>query len=263
MGRASFTQRFAIGLGAVVAASLLLGSTQLAFNPVASAGAVLASIIGAALLCASWSPGVAAFGSLAALALFGPLRTEPLLAAPLFLMLLHAPRALRARHRVGVGVGLGLALFSGLAIAVMFDLRPTALHSHAAMLFVALALCAAPLIVAVDDRITATLMRAASDTRGKRRFGLLRAVAIRRAAQPAGTKSIQSTLRRGWRELAEMARDEKYDDASRHAHALGRAYRAARALQRARQDLDQRDTIHEAEERLAAELAALQEVQAV
>lgn len=233
-----------------------------AAQPWLSAAMVAACMVLSSMINARLGPASIAAGSLAALAILGPLRHQPALAGALFLLALHVPRALRAQYTLGGVAALVLSAGAGWAATLISPYGAQGLTGSFAVISVASVLAALPLLVSVDDFVGVAVRRAANQTRGSQRFGLLRAVALRRAWHDASIPAdVRRTLEGAWRQLATMAIEERNGAAAAHARALSRAHRAARALGKARRAVDERDLISEAEERLAAELSVLHEIQ--
>ncbi len=252
-----------------------LSTAELIRTASPTVGAVLLVALGAivAAIASSPSPVSIGLGALAAVA-YGVLRPQlPIAAWAVFALLVLAGRGLRARGGAAMILHGALALLGGaLAMWISLLYLEADLATRIAALVVGTLLLGMPLLVPVDDPLTASMLSLASRSRGPSRTRLLRAVALARRvegsddASPGDRRMLAGVFtavhraairaeRRGSRELGEALSDQ-LGAISRFLRALGHRGDATLGLE-TRGDVSlsiARDAV-EAEARTLRELA--------
>lgn len=237
------------------------------------------AIFGAALapmLCGAPTPLAIGLGALAALAWVMLRPLAPIPAGALFVMLLYAARALRARDAARAVVQLAVAAGSGAAaswLLLRYGDREPVLHGVA--IGMAALLAAAPFTLRVEHPRVSALLPLARRARGPARARLLRAAALQRRAVEGAFPIARAERRRLDRafhtvlRLAEARTEAGATDLasidralSAHVVAVARLTRALRARWASIEALAGHDAsdVTAAGERVAAEAAALDEL---
>jgi len=163
-----------------------LSTAELVRTASPTVGAVLLVALGAivAAIASAPSPASIGLGALAAVA-YGTLRPQlPVAAWAVFAVLVLAGRGLRARGSAAMVLHGALAMLGG-ALAMWISLLYVDgdLATRIAALVVGAVLLGMPLLIPVDDPLTASMLSLASRSRGPSRTRLLRAVALARRVE--------------------------------------------------------------------------------
>lgn len=163
-----------------------LSTAELIRTASPTVGAVLLVALGAvvAAIASTPSPMSIGLGALAAVA-YGALRPQlPIAAWAVFALLVLAGRGLRARGSAAMILHGALAMLGG-ALAMWISLLYVDgdVATRIAALVVGALLLGMPLLVPVDDPMTASMLALAGRSRGPSRMRLLRAVALARRAE--------------------------------------------------------------------------------
>ncbi len=225
-------------LGAVLTAAPFIST---AHPLVAAAFGVAAGVLLAVVLSGGLSPAAVGFGALGAAlyTAFAPMSVA--LAGALLVSFAYGERLVRARNVVTqVLIGTLAFLCGGIAAWVAWAYVGADWLIRGAAVTVAALLAAAPLLITIDDRVTHRLRMLADRASGARRYGLLRAVVLRRRHVDADYRLSRGTrrrLERAYRALLATATSRIDGSTGQHAvldrridaylSALTRASRAA------------------------------------
>ncbi|MBW2461917.1 MAG: hypothetical protein JRH11_09730 [Deltaproteobacteria bacterium] len=225
-------------LGAVLsAAPYLPGAHPL----LAAALGVMAGVLLSVVLAGAVSPPAVALGALGAVAVTAVSPFSVALGGALLVAFAYGARILRARTLVAGAVTLAAAFLAGGSAAwIVWAYADAGWAIRGASVIVAALVAAAPLLVAVDDRVAHRLRMLAQRTAGGLRLRLLRAVVLRRRHLDADYRLSRGTrrrLERAYRALLATAGSRIDSSASQHlvldrrvdsyVSALTRASRAA------------------------------------
>jgi hypothetical protein len=181
-------------LGAILTAAPFVSS---AHPLVAAAVGVAAGVFLAVVLSGGLTPAAVAFGALGAAFYTAFAPSSVAFAGALLVSTAYGGRILRGRNVIArVLIGTMAFICGGIAAWVAWAYVGSGWMIRGAAISVAALLAAAPLLIAVDDRVAHRLRLLADRATGSRRWGLLRAVVLRRRHIDADYRLSRGTRRR-------------------------------------------------------------------
>jgi hypothetical protein len=262
---------------AVLAISLVIAETLRAMpSGLAAVGLVLFGAVVAPAIVVAPSPLAVGLGAVAALAYTALRPAAPIPAIAIFVTMLFAARALRARTAAAVVLQLAVAALGAITAGrVLLQFHDASSAVRLVAIGVAALLVSVPLLLAVEESRVGALLAAARRTRGTARMQLLRAAALRRRLASAELamgkqdalridRAFDTVLRLGEARAGSRAIDLVAVDRALAAHvtALARLMRALRARWASGEAIAAHGAhdLAAAGERVLAEAAALDEL---